>query len=86
MVGAVLRFLGCVLYPRFRFGFGFGFGLGSVGAVFPRQRLFGARWYREGWKRWSVKRTLVLFNVITNLMTTIFTILVPVQCTSFTSL
>jgi len=44
VVGAVLRFLGCVLYPRFRFGF----GLGSVGAVFPRQRLFGARWYREG--------------------------------------
>ena len=30
MVGAVLRFLGCVLYPRF----GFGFGLGSVGTLF----------------------------------------------------
>ena len=82
MVGAVLRFLGCVLYPRF----GFGFGFGSVGAVFPRQRLFGARWYREGWKRWSVQRTLVLFNVITNLMTTTYTNLVPVQCASFISL
>ena len=78
-----MRFLGCVLYPRF--GFDFGFGLGSVGAGFPRQRLFGARRYREGWRRWSVERTRILFNVITNLMTTIFTKLVPVQCASFTS-
>ena len=56
-----MRILGCVLYPRF--GFGLGLGLGSVGAGFPRQRLFGARRYREGCRRWRVERTRILFNV-----------------------